>query len=83
MYFNFLSFLFFRYKWWCHFDDDVYVNVRNLLDVLHKHNPSDPVNIGKKSMQYMKVNILSCPTWISPYELFESGKATKQSPRWL
>ena len=51
------SFSFPRYKWWCHFDDDVYVNLRSLLDVLNEHNPSDPVYIGKTSHKFIKVKV--------------------------
>ena len=36
-------------SWWCHFDDDNYVNVLRLGEVLAKHSPSESVYLGKPS----------------------------------
>nr|CAB3265541.1 Fringe 1 [Phallusia mammillata] len=37
-------------KWWCHFDDDNYVNVKQLNVLLKEFNPEENVYIGKPSM---------------------------------
>jgi len=39
--------LFHRYQWYCHFDDDIYVNVPQLSSVLQQYDPSKPYYIGK------------------------------------
>ena len=36
-----------RYQWFCHFDDDVYVNVKQLSNVLQKYNHNEPYYIGR------------------------------------
>jgi len=35
-----------NYKWFCHIDDDVYVNIPNLVKKLHSYNPSDKRYVG-------------------------------------
>ncbi|XP_065907341.1 beta-1,3-N-acetylglucosaminyltransferase lunatic fringe-like isoform X2 [Dysidea avara] len=35
------------YQWYCHFDDDVYVNVPQLSHVLQQYDPHKPFYIGK------------------------------------
>jgi fringe protein len=39
----------FKYDWFCHFDDDQYVNVNNLKEYLSKLNPNVPYYIGRNS----------------------------------
>jgi len=34
------------YRWFCHIDDDVYVNIPNLVKKLHSYNPSDKRYVG-------------------------------------
>ena len=36
-----------RYQWFCHFDDDVYVNVKQLSNMLQKYNHNKPYYIGR------------------------------------
>ena len=36
-----------RLKWFCHFDDDVYVNIKELLKLLVKYNSSKSYYIGR------------------------------------
>ncbi|XP_065889885.1 beta-1,3-N-acetylglucosaminyltransferase lunatic fringe-like [Dysidea avara] len=36
-----------RYQWYCHVDDDIYVNVPQLSHVLQQYDPSKPYYIGK------------------------------------
>jgi len=36
-----------RVEWYCHFDDDVYVNVKELSKLLSQYNSSKPYYIGK------------------------------------
>ena len=36
-----------RYQWFCHFDDDVYVNVKQLSKMLQKYNHNEPYYIGR------------------------------------
>ena len=35
------------YQWFCHFDDDVYVNVPQLSKLLQQYDPHQPYYIGK------------------------------------
>jgi len=44
---NIAVFFFSRYQWFCHFDDDMFVNVPALSNLLSKYNPSDPLYIGR------------------------------------
>ena len=37
----------FRPKWYCHFDDDVYVNVKELSTLLSHYDSSKPYYIGR------------------------------------
>ncbi len=42
------SITFYQHSWYCHFDDDVYVNVPKLVSVLSEHNPiQEKVYIGR------------------------------------
>ena len=34
-------------KWWCHFDDDVYVHMENLLNLLKTHDWQKDLYIGR------------------------------------
>ena len=34
-------------RWFCHFDDDIYVNTRRLLEVLSMYNPSHKLYLGR------------------------------------
>ncbi|XP_065919474.1 beta-1,3-N-acetylglucosaminyltransferase radical fringe-like [Dysidea avara] len=34
-------------QWYCHFDDDIYVNVKELSNLLSKYDPSKPYYIGR------------------------------------
>ena len=36
-------------RWYCHFDDDNYVNIYRLLAELDRHDPSRPLYLGKSS----------------------------------
>ena len=40
-------FVFDRYQWFCHSDDDVYVNVPKLSRLLQQYDPHKPYYIGK------------------------------------
>ena len=47
-----------QYRWFCHFDDDVYVNVRELISVLDRHNPSsEPVYLGRWPLSREKMEV--------------------------
>ncbi|XP_076817871.1 beta-1,3-N-acetylglucosaminyltransferase radical fringe-like [Clavelina lepadiformis] len=37
-------------KWWCHFDDDNYVNIKRLVAVLNQYHWKNDMYIGKPSM---------------------------------
>ena len=39
-------------SWFCHFDDDNYVNVHNLIALLQKYNYSDDWYLGKPSLNH-------------------------------
>lgn len=45
-------------RWFCHFDDDNYVNVPALVKTLQTFNPSEDVYLGKPSLiKEMEVNL--------------------------
>lgn len=48
---EFDSFLESGKKWFCHFDDDNYVNVPRLLKLLQKYNPQEDWYLGKPSIR--------------------------------
>ena len=76
---NFL--LFFRVKWFCHFDDDVYVNVKELSKLLSQYNSSEPYYIGRNARGPYGVKVRSHVTQAvsisSKYETFEVRKYCK------
>ena len=37
------------FRWWCHFDDDNYVNVVQLARKLQSFDPDQPLYLGKRS----------------------------------
>lgn len=39
-------------KWFCHFDDDNYVNIPRLLDLLQSYDPQDDWYLGKPSIRH-------------------------------
>ena len=43
-------FLLFPFRWFCHFDDDNYVNVVTLVKTLQNFNPHEDVYLGKPSL---------------------------------
>ena len=36
----------FSFQWYCHFDDDMYVNVPELSNLLQQYDPGKPYYIG-------------------------------------
>ncbi len=47
-------------RWFCHFDDDVYVNVPTLMAMLHRYNSTDSLYLGRWSVnkkEKMEVSI--------------------------
>ena len=49
------DFVFNRYQWFCHSDDDVYVNVLELSRFLKQYNPHKPYYVGKFPQFYYKL----------------------------
>ena len=48
----------FQCRWFCHFDDDVYVNVGELVSVLDRYNPSsEPVYLGRWPLSREKMEV--------------------------
>ena len=39
-------------KWWCHFDDDNYVNIPRLLSLLQNYDPMYDWYLGKTSIKH-------------------------------
>lgn len=39
-------------KWWCHFDDDNYVNIPRLLSLLQHYDPMYDWYLGKTSIKH-------------------------------
>ena len=46
------------FRWWCHFDDDNYVHVVRLVELLQKYSSLEPAYLGK-------------PSTAKPLEIFE------------
>lgn len=42
------------FRWWCHFDDDVYVNTELLTDLLRQYTWNEDVYLGKPSVKYKR-----------------------------
>ena len=36
-------------RWWCHFDDDNYVHISRLVELLRQYSALDPIYLGKPS----------------------------------
>ena len=36
-----------RYQWFCHVDDDVYINIPELSHLLQQYDPHQPYYIGR------------------------------------
>ena len=52
----------YSYQWFCHFDDDVYVNLAQLSKLLQKYDPNKPYYIGKwigKKRRQINVSVCS------------------------
>ena len=60
----------FHYRWWCHFDDDNYVHVEQLVNLLEQYSPSEPYYLGKTSTA-------------KPLEIFHENAAFPVSTRFL
>lgn len=43
------------FKRFCHFDDDNYLNVNNLLSLLNKYNSSEYYYLGKSLYNVLKI----------------------------
>lgn len=48
------------FRWWCHFDDDNYVHVVQLIDLLQKYSSLESVYLGK-------------PSTAKPLEIFDAS----------
>ena len=60
-----MKYLFCGCRWFCHFDDDIYVNVPMLVSTLSKYNPlKDKVYIGRWPREVDKLS--------RPEELFRN-----------
>ncbi len=61
-------------SWWCHFDDDDYVHVRRLAQLLRRHDPRTPVYLGKPSTS----NAIEIPRQLNnKYDLNSDAKVRK------
>lgn len=47
---DFYFIFFFCFRWFCHFDDDNYVNVPRLLKLLDNYNPREDWYLGRPSI---------------------------------
>ena len=66
--------LFFR--WFCHFDDDNYVNLPNLVSFLERYDAGEPHYLGKSSRRRTKLkNVMSSngKTTDKPFVAFSFG----------
>ncbi|XP_065898738.1 beta-1,3-N-acetylglucosaminyltransferase manic fringe-like isoform X2 [Dysidea avara] len=45
------------YQWFCHFDDDVYVNVPQLSKLLQQYDPHQPYYLGKYPQLHRRYNM--------------------------
>ena len=41
--------IFVRVNWYCHFDDDMYVNLKELYKLLSQYDPSEPHYVGRNN----------------------------------
>ena len=39
--------VYFSYQWYCHFDDDIYVNILQLSQLLQQYDSHKPYYVGK------------------------------------
>ena len=53
-------------QWFCHVDDDVYVNLQQLRTLLSQHNSSEPYYIGRFIWGW-KGCLVSCSAYILAY----------------
>ena len=67
----------FRVKWYCHFDDDVYVNVKELSKLLSQYNSSKPYYIGRNPRGPNGVKVRSYVCHENCFEVQISIKALK------
>ena len=55
--------LFDSYQWFCHCDDDMYINIPQLSELLQQFDPHKPYYIGKwpkkqrKGLPYLNVSV--------------------------
>ncbi|XP_044755226.1 fringe glycosyltransferase [Coccinella septempunctata] len=57
-------------KWFCHFDDDNYVNIPRLVDFLSDYNPREDWYLGKPSIQ-------------APLEIINKDKSSQKVKFWF
>ncbi|XP_045473243.1 fringe glycosyltransferase [Harmonia axyridis] len=57
-------------KWFCHFDDDNYVNIPRLVDFLGDYNPREDWYLGKPSIQ-------------APLEIINKDKSSQKVKFWF
>ncbi|TRY68616.1 hypothetical protein TCAL_03222 [Tigriopus californicus] len=57
-------------RWWCHFDDDNYVHVTKLAQLLKSYSPDEPIYLGK-------------PSTAKPLEIFDIKSPQNTSHFWF
>ena len=50
----------FSFQWYCHFDDDMYVNVPQLSNVLRQYDPEKPWYISSKTRNVVSALLFVC-----------------------
>ena len=50
----FCTIIMLSHSWFCHFDDDVYLNAPVLVEILEQFSPSERIYIGKISISKTK-----------------------------
>ena len=58
---DYLCFVYPINSWFCHFDDDIYVNVQNLLALLKKYKHKENVYLGHYSRKWKRLPVSKIP----------------------
>lgn len=78
------------FRWFCHFDDDNYVNIPRLLEILSNYNPQKDWYLGKPSIRtpleiqnkehpHLNENTVS----VQSVYIFRGHRAFTVSPVWI
>ena len=64
---------FYRYQWFCHLDDDEYVNVPQLSHFLQKYDSHEPHYIGKWPGYERNETAVNVSSYVASYKSVQFG----------